>query len=95
MVCQKIENNYFSVIISDSFFLFSVNLNFFVEKHRKNSRDAYFSCLSSFIKSQSLIKRLETTADVVNAIHQGQIKSNQNRALKGYYFFKYIFYFIF
>jgi hypothetical protein len=70
-----------------------VNLNFFVEKHGKNSRDAHFSCLSNFIKSQSLIKRLETSADVVNAIHQGQVKSNQNRAFKGNLFLLKIFYF--
>ncbi len=61
----------------------SVNLNFFVEKHGKNSRDSHFSCVSSFIKSQSLIKRLETSSDVVDAIQNGQNKSNENRILRG------------
>ncbi len=39
--------------------------------------------MSSFIKSQSLIKRLETSSDVVDAIQNGQNKSNENRILRG------------
>jgi len=49
----------------------------------KKSRDSYFSCVSSFIKSQSLIKRLETSSDVVDNIQNEQNKSNENRILRG------------
>ena len=56
-----------------------VNLNFFIEKHGKNSRDSHFSCLSKFVKDESLIKKIESTQDVVDAIHHRQQLANQNK----------------
>ena len=62
---------------------FQVNLNFFVEKHGKNNRDAHFSMVSKFVKQESLKKRLISSKDVVNAIKNGQKLANENRCLNG------------
>ncbi len=71
----------FSYLIFKISLVFStVNLNFFVEKHGKNSRDSHFSCVSRFIHNESLLKRLTSSEDIVDAIHNGQKKSNENRA---------------
>ncbi len=59
-----------------------VNLNFFCEKHGKNSRDTHFSCISRFVEQESLIRKLTCTQDLVDAIENGQRKSNENRALQ-------------
>jgi hypothetical protein len=71
----------FSYLIFKISLVFStVNLNFFVEKHGKNFRDSHFSCVSRFIHNESLLKRLTSSEDIVDAIHNGQKKSNENRA---------------
>ncbi len=59
-----------------------VNLNFFGDKHGKNGRDTHFSCITKFIQQESLRKQLISTEDIVNAINNGQLKSNENRKLK-------------
>ncbi len=64
------------------FALLIVNLNFFVEKHGKSSRDVHFSCISGFIKRESLLYRLKNSQDVVSAITNGQKKANENRKTK-------------
>lgn len=53
-------------------------MNYFCEKHGKNLRDAHFSCISRFITSESLRKRLCSTGDIVNAISEGQRIANEN-----------------
>ena len=74
-----VKNFNFLDFFLNSFFL-SVNLNFFIEKHGKNSRDSHFSCLSSFIKSESLTRKIESTQDVVDAIHRRQKMANENKS---------------
>ena len=56
----------------------SVNLNFFAEKHGKNSRDAHFSNISKFIRIQSLKTRLTSSKDIADAIIQRQKMANEN-----------------
>jgi len=65
-----------------SFKLILVNLNFFADKHGKNARDSHFSCLSRFIKDESLIRQLKNIPDVVEAINNRQRASNENRILR-------------
>ena len=54
-------------------------MNFFCEKHGKNGRDTHFSRLSAFILAESLVRKLSTTQDVVDAIRNRQIYANQNQ----------------
>jgi hypothetical protein len=58
-------------------------LNFFGDKHGKNNRDAHFSNLSRFVQAESLVKRLESTQDIVDAIHKRQNIANENK--RGHY----------
>ena len=81
----------FSGLYSDKIFLL-VNLNFFIEKHGKNSRDTHFSCISRFIKEESLIKKIESTQDVVDAIHRRQATANENKKGKSKNFFSFFLY---
>ena len=62
-----------------SFFLFKVNLNFFGDKHGKNSRDSHFSNIAKFIKDESLVKKLGSTQDIVDAIIKRQLIANENK----------------
>lgn len=57
---------------------FSVNLNFFAEKHGKNGRDAHFSNISRFIKAESLVRKLVSSQDIVEAILERQKLANTN-----------------
>lgn len=57
-------------------------MNYFGEKHGKNARDTHFSCLSLFLKMESLVTPLKTSDDIVNAIIKRQAISNTNRALR-------------
>lgn len=59
-----------------------MSLNFFIEKHGKNSRDSHFSCISRFIKEESLVKKIESTQDIVDAIHNRQRMANENKKSK-------------
>lgn len=59
-------------------FFIQVNLNYFAEKHGKNSRDAHFSCISKFVQAASLRERLTCSDDIVDAIEEGQRRANQN-----------------
>lgn len=59
-----------------------VSLNYFCEKHGKNSRDQHFSLVSHFIKEESMIKQLTSSQDICDAINKGQLKKNlQNERL--------------
>lgn len=58
-------------------------MNFFADKHGKNSRDSHFSCISKFVESESLVKQLKDMKDVVDAINKRQDLANQNRLLLG------------
>ena len=49
-----------------------VSLNFFCEKHGKNSRDQHFSAVSHFIERESFVKRLTSSSDICNAIKNQQ-----------------------
>ncbi len=57
---------------------FSVNLNYFAEKHGKNGRDAHFSNLARFVKSESLVRKLICSQDIVDAIIYRQKMANEN-----------------
>lgn len=59
-------------------FFISVNLNFFVEKHGKNLRDAHFSNIAKFVKAESLTRRLVCSQDIVDAILKRQNMANDN-----------------
>ena len=56
-------------------------MNFFGDKHGKNNRDTHFSVISRFIQAESLVKKIYSTQDIVDAIHKRQELANQN--LKG------------
>ena len=62
-----------------NFFYFAVNLNFFAEKHGKNGRDAHFSNIAKFIEAESLVSRLATSQDIVDAITKRQTLANKNK----------------
>lgn len=57
----------------------NVNLNFFAEKHGKNSRDEHFSHVALYIKQLNFKKQLSCTKDIVDAINDGQARSNEHR----------------
>ena len=59
-----------------------MNLNFFGDKHGKNSRDTHFSNISKFIQTESLIKRLESSQDIADAINKRQGIANESKVLK-------------
>lgn len=67
------------------FCLKKVNINFFCEKHGKNSRDAHFSMVSKFVDYASLSfdrinkTRLINSEDIVSAIVEGQKRANENK----------------
>ena len=65
-------------IIFIFFFFCKVNLNFFGDKHGKNSRDSHFSNIAKFIKDESLVKKLKSTQDIVDAIIKRQLIANEN-----------------
>lgn len=54
-------------------------MNFFCEKHGKNTRDVHFGSVSEFVKAESLKKRLLCTQDIVEAINMRQARANENR----------------
>ncbi len=55
-----------------------VSLNFFCEKHGKNTRDQHFAQVSNFLKRESFEKRLCSSKDICNAIVKQQEISNNN-----------------
>ncbi len=55
-----------------------VSLNFFCEKHGKNSRDQHFSVVSNFIQQESMVKKLCTSQDICDAIEKRQMLANLN-----------------
>jgi len=57
-----------------------VSLNYFCEKHGKNSRDQHFSTVSNFIEQESLVKKLCSSQDICDAIVKGQLHANLNNA---------------
>jgi len=57
-------------------------LNFFAEKHGKNSRDAHFSNITKFIRAQSLVKRLISSQDIADAIMERQAMANENNSVE-------------
>lgn len=59
-----------------------VSLNYFCEKHGKNSRDQHFSLISHFLKEESMTKKLTSSQDICDAINKGQLRKNlQNERL--------------
>ena len=56
-----------------------MNLNFSGDKHGKNSRDTHFSHASGFINAESLVKKLESSQDIVNAIITRQNFANEQK----------------
>jgi hypothetical protein len=55
-----------------------VSLNYFCEKHGKNSRDQHFSEVSYFIQRESLVRRICSSQDICNAIEKQQQIANNN-----------------
>ncbi|RNA12862.1 hypothetical protein BpHYR1_013257, partial [Brachionus plicatilis] len=53
-----------------------VCLNFFVEKHGKNSRDQHFTAVTNFVNQESFVKKLSCSQDIVDAINKNQLISN-------------------
>jgi hypothetical protein len=51
-------------------------------------RDTHFSRIAQFVRDESLVKKLETCQDVVDAIHKRQEIANQNK--KSIYYFVFI-----
>lgn len=70
---------YFEKVNNKIYLFQKVSLNFFGDKHGKNNRDAHFSNLSRFVKSESLVKRLESSKDIVDAILKRQELANKNK----------------
>ena len=60
-----------------------MSLNFFGDRHGKNCRDTHFSCISKFVRDESLVKQIRTSQDIVSSIISRQEKSNENRIEKG------------
>ena len=54
-------------------------INFFCERHGKNSRDAHFSNVSRFLKHESYKRRLISASSVNTAILERQRSSNEER----------------
>lgn len=54
-------------------------MNFFGEKHGKNMRDTHFYRVAQFVKDESLVRKLETSQDVVDAILKRQEIANKNK----------------
>jgi hypothetical protein len=64
----------------------NVNLNFFAEKHGKNSRDAHFSVVSRFLrdeKNDRSQKKIICTDDIIDCLNRRQDQSNINRMSLG------------
>jgi hypothetical protein len=59
--------------------VFLVNLNFFCNHHGKNNRDAHFSNILRFIQAESLVNQLNSSQDIVDAIHKRQGIANENQ----------------
>ena len=66
-------------------------MNFFAEKHGKNSRDTHFSQISKFIESESKLKQMTSSQDIVDAILKRQDISNRNRSKLSGFFIWHIF----
>ena len=64
-------------------FLFQVNLNFFCESHGKNCRDAHFSNITQFVKQESLVRKIENSNDLIEAIKSRQTSANESRIKQG------------
>jgi hypothetical protein len=60
----------------------NVNWNFFGEKHGKNSRDQHFSTVTAYIKQHEFKNKLVSSNDIVEAINQGQMRSNNHKLSK-------------
>jgi hypothetical protein len=62
-------------------------LNFFCEKHGKNSRDTHFSQVSKFLQFESFAKKILSSKDLVDAINNRQNCANENSILTSKQFF--------
>ncbi len=54
-------------------------MNFFGEKHGKNGRDTHFSVISRYIHDESLVRQLNSSQDIAEAIQVRQRLSNDFR----------------
>ena len=78
--CKELMHYFFKELADEKI---QISLNFFCECHGKASRDSHFSIIDVFLKQESCIKKLCSTEDVINAIMEGQKKSNIRRELLG------------
>ena len=56
-----------------------MNVNFHAEKHGKSHLDQHFSVISSYLKTENLTKKINSTHDIVNTILKRQQASNIER----------------
>ena len=54
----------------------NVNLNFFAEKHGKNSRDQHFSVISNYVRLESFKQKITCTQILVDVLNRCQNDSN-------------------
>ena len=68
--------HFFLVELASDINQIHVELNFFGEKHGKNSRDQHFSVISKFIELETHKKRLNDSKDIIECINKRQNASN-------------------
>ena len=56
-----------------------INLNFFAERHGKNSRDQHFSVISSYVRLESFKEKITSSQHLVDTINKRQSESNKLR----------------
>ncbi|CAF0936737.1 unnamed protein product [Brachionus calyciflorus] len=76
--CSEVVDFFFNQLAKE---YSSVYLNFFGDKHGKNTRDQHFSVVSNYIKKESLEKKLTCSQDIVDALKRRQKVSNDLRKL--------------
>ena len=57
----------------------NINLNFFAEKHGKNSRDQHFSVISNYVRLESFKQKITCTQQLVEVLNNRQYESNTMR----------------
>ena len=62
---------------------YSIELNYFGEKHGKNNCDQHFSVITKYLEYESYKKRLISSDDIVKCINEHQTISNLYRVSEG------------
>jgi hypothetical protein len=62
---------------------YKTEVNFFGEKHGKSNCDQHFSTITSYLKSASCYKKIDSVQDIVDAVDRHQNLSNINRKNEG------------